>query len=272
MTYKPKKQLGQNFLIDKSVIERIIKLGGITENDTVLEIGPGQGSLTYALCKAAKKVIAVEKDEKLYNYLLKKFEKIKNVEFVNEDVLKFLESRIMNYELWKNHYKVVGNIPYYITSYLIRGLLALENKPSEIILMVQKEVAERLTAKKGEMNLLAISIQIFAEPEILFYVSKNSFWPKPKVDSAVIKLKVKNENLKIDEERFFNLIHTGFAAKRKLVTNNLAKGLDIPKEKIYDIFRVVGIDVNARAQDLSVEDWIEIYNKISFQFPIHNFQ
>lgn len=259
--YKPKKQLGQNFLADKKVIEKIIEKSGLNAHDIVLEIGPGQGLLTYAIAQKVKKVIAVEKDEKLYNYLLKKFENIKNVEFVNEDILEYLKKQ-ENKKSKKQKYKVIGNIPYYLTSHLIRELLALKNKPSEIILMLQKEVAERLVAKKGEMNLLAISVQIFAEPEILFHVSKNSFWPKPKVDSAVIKLKVKKEKLKIEEEKFFNLVKAGFAAKRKLLINNLAKGLDISKEKIYDIFRVVGIDINARAQDLSVEEWIGIYNKI----------
>jgi len=129
--------------------------------------------------------------------------------------------------------------------------------------MVQKEVAERLVAKKGDMNLLAISVQIFAKPEILFYVSHNSFWPKPKVDSAVIKLKVEGKKLRIDEKGFFDLVHAGFFAKRKMLANNLAKGLNISKERICGIFRVVGIDLNARAQDLSVENWLEVFKKIN---------
>jgi len=262
LTYKPKKQLGQNFLIDKGVIEKMIIQGGITKNDTILEIGPGQGSLTYALFSNAKKVIAVEKDNKLYNYLLKKFEAIKNVEFVNGDILEYLKKQ-KNKKAKKQRYKVIGNIPYYLTSHLLRELLALENKPSEIILMVQKEVAERLIAKKGKMNLLAISVQVFAEPEILFYVSKDSFWPKPKVDSAVIKLKVYKVCKVENPEEFLKLVHAGFGAKRKLLSNNLAKGLGVSKEKIYDIFRVVGIDIKARAQDLSVKDWTEIYKIIT---------
>jgi len=260
--YKPKKQLGQNFLIDKGVIEKIIKLGSITEKDTILEVGPGQGSLTYALFSNAKKVIAVEKDEKLYHYLLKKFENIKNVKFVNENILNFLVLSIKYKVLRGGKYKVVGNIPYYLTSHLIRELLSLENKPSEIILMVQKEVAERICAKKGNMNLLAISTQIFSEPEILFCVSKNSFWPKPKVDSTVIKLKVYKSCKVGNPEEFMKFVHMGFTAKRKLVVNNLAKGLDIPKEKIYDIFRVAGIGLNSRAQDLSIEDWLSVFESL----------
>ncbi|MDD5731836.1 MAG: rRNA adenine dimethyltransferase family protein, partial [Patescibacteria group bacterium] len=171
----------------------------------------------------------------------------------------------------KGNYKIVGNIPYYLTSFLLRKIFEMKDKPSEMILMVQKEVAERIVAsprqgrsKKGEMNLLAISVQMFTDPEILFYVSKNSFWPKPKVDSAVIRLKIKKAKKQENKntEYFFKVVHAGFAAKRKLVVNNLAKGLDIPKEKIYDIFREMRISENARAQDLSIEDWLGIYNQI----------
>lgn len=245
-------------MIDKGVIEKIIVKGGITKNDTILEIGPGQGSLTYALCKAAKKVIAVEKDEKLYNYLLNKFEKIENVEFISGDILEYLKT-------FKNikTYKVVGNIPYYLTSHLIKELLALKNKPTDIILMVQKEVAERMISEAGKMSLLSISIQIFAKPEIIFYVSKNSFWPKPKVDSAVIKISnLESKISDLDTDQFFNLVHAGFGSKRKLLSNNLSKGLGVPKENIYDIFKMLGINENARAQDLGVNCWIGIYKKL----------
>lgn len=263
MAYKPKKQLGQNFLIDKSVIERIIVLGGITKEDIVLEIGPGQGSLTYALCKSSKNVIAVEKDEKLYDYLIKKFEKIKNVEFVNEDILEFTNSHEFHTNFTNGKYKIVGNIPYYLTSFLLRQIFTLSNRPSEVILMVQKEVAERMVAKPGEMNMLAISVQIFADVEILFEVSCNGFWPKPKVDSAVIKLKVKSEKLSINEESLFDIIHAGFGAKRKILVNNLAKGLHLPKQDICDIFNMLGLNLKSRAQDLSITEWVKIYNRLN---------
>lgn len=261
--YKPKKQLGQNFLADKKVLMKIIDAADIGKNDTVLEIGPGQGSLTYHLAQRAKKVIAVEKDEKLYSYLLKKFEGVKNVEFVNEDILDFLESRIKNYELRKGGYKIVANIPYYLTSFLLRKIFEMKNKPSEMILMVQKEVAERIVAKAGNMNLLAISVCLFAEPEILFNVSKNSFWPKPKVDSIVIKLKSYKVCKVKNPEEFLQLVHAGFTAKRKLLINNLAKGLGISKEKIFTIFKSLELDDKIRAQDLSVEDWLEICKKLN---------
>jgi 16S rRNA (adenine1518-N6/adenine1519-N6)-dimethyltransferase len=257
--YKPKKQLGQNFLADKKVLMKIVDAANIRKDDVVLEIGPGQGSLTYHLAQKARKIIAVEKDMELVKYLEEKFKDLKNLEIINQDILNYLE-------IFKEtkRYKIVANIPYYLTSYLLRKISEMKNKPSEIILMVQKEVAERLTAKKGKMNLLAISVQIFADPEILFYVSKNSFWPKPKIDSAVIRLKIKKakkQEIK-NTENIFKIVHAGFTAKRKVLINNLAKGLSIPKEKIYDIFKSLGIDQKVRAQDLGVEDWLNIYNKI----------
>lgn len=255
--FKPKKNLGQNFIADKKVLMKIVDAAQISKDDIVLEIGPGQGSLTYHLAQRAKKVIAVEKDDKLVRYLEGKFKDLKNLEIINQDILEYLKE-------FKNivRYKVVANIPYYLTSYLLKKLFEMENKPSEIILMIQKEVAERIVARKGEMNMLAVSIQMFAEPEILFDVSKNSFWPKPKVDSVVIKLKVYKVCKVEDPEGFMRIVHAGFAAKRKVLVNNLAKGLDIPKEKIYDIFKLVGIDFKARAQDLSVEEWMSIFKKI----------
>lgn len=256
--FKPKKQLGQNFLADKKVLMKIVDAAEISKDDVVLEIGPGQGSLTYHLAQRAKKVIAVEKDAKLVKYLEEKFKDLKNLEVVNQDILEYLK-------ILKNigEYKIVANIPYYLTSFLLRRIFEMKNKPSEMIIMVQKEVAERITAGPGNMNLLAISVQIFAEPEILFNISKNSFWPKPKIDSAVIKLKVYKVPKVKNAEKFFGLVRAGFSAKRKLLSNNLAKRLEISKEGIYDIFREVSIDVNVRAQDLSIEEWVSIFRKIN---------
>jgi len=260
--YKPSKKLGQNFLADRKVLDRIIEVANISKDDTVLEIGPGQGSLTYALCQKAGKVIAVEKDEGLFDYLENKFSNINNLELVNKDILEFLSSefRIQNY-------KIVANIPYYLTSFLLRKIFSLESKPLEMILMVQKEVAERICSKYGEMNLLAISVQMFAEPEILFYVSKNSFWPKPKVDSAVIKLKVHlvksslREFNRVNEEKFFDLVKAGFSSKRKLLANNLHDKLGVSKNDIYDIFKEINLNVKARAQDLNIKDWQNLYKR-----------
>jgi len=264
MTFKPKKQLGQNFLADKKVLKKIIDKSEITEDDIVLEIGPGQGALTNELLKVARKVIAVEKDKRLFEYLKKKFEGAKNLELVNEDILEYL--KILDIKDI-GCYKIIGNIPYYLTSHLIRKIFELENKPTEIILMVQKEVAERMVAKAGEMSLLAISVQLFSEPEILFDVSRNSFWPKPKVDSAVIRLKVyKVIKYDIDEDEFFEIVKTGFSSKRKLLVNNLSDKLKIPKEKIYNVFKEIGLDKKGRAQDLSINEWVRILKLLNPNF------
>ncbi len=253
--FKPSKKLGQNFLADKKILDRIIDVANIEKEDVVLEIGPGQGSLTHALCKKAGGVVAVEKDRGLFEYLKGKFSGLKNLDLVNDDILRFLELRIKNYELRNKRYKIVANIPYYLTSYLLRKIFSLENKPEIIVLMIQKEVAERIVAQKGNMNLLAVSVQMFADSKIEFYVNKKSFWPQPKVDSAIIKLKVKSKKLKVDEEKFFDLVKAGFGSKRKLLTNNLSDKLKISKEKVYNIFKEIGLDEKVRAQDLGIEDW-----------------
>jgi len=261
--FKPKKSLGQNFLSDSNVLNKIIDKANIGKGSVVLEIGPGQGSLTYALCKNAKEVIAVEKDQELFRYLVEKFKKVSNVKFVKNDILVFIDSIEFKKLFSNKKWIVVANIPYYLTSHLIQKLISLDNRPSEIILMVQKEVAERIVAQEGDMSILAISVQLYAKPEILFNVNKNSFWPAPKVDSAVIKLKVSNNGkLDLNEEDFFELVKAGFSAKRKILVNNLSKKLNIPKENICAIFKEANINISARPQDLSLVNWIFIYEKI----------
>ena len=219
---RPNKLLGQNFLRDKNVLRKIIAAANLTADDTVLEVGPGEGILTEALAQSAGRVIAVEKDKNLAALLKKKFKDSKSVEIVEGDILSFLprichsreggnpvrgklqqESRpwIPPYQVrgelsqarddkpfFLAPYKVVANIPYYLTSHLIRLLLESTNPPQDIILMVQKEVAKRICAKPPEMSLLAVSVQFYAEPQIIASVSKNAFWPKPKVDSAIIRI------------------------------------------------------------------------------------
>jgi len=260
--FKPSKRLGQNFIADKKVLENIIESSQINKNDLILEIGPGQGSLTYALSEKAGKVVAVEKDDRLYNYLLDKLGNRKNIEFINDDILNFVGSKKFMETFSAGDWKVIANIPYYLTSFLLRKILELKNKPSEIILMVQKEVAERMVAGSGEMNLLAVSTQLFAEPSILFSVSKNSFWPKPKVDSMVIKLKVRGGKLDIDEELFFKIVKAGFSSKRKVLANNISDKLGIDKGMVYDIFEGINLDRKIRAQELAISDWVKIYEKI----------
>jgi 16S rRNA (adenine1518-N6/adenine1519-N6)-dimethyltransferase len=249
----PSKRLGQSFLIDKKVLKKIVEVADLSKNDSVLEVGPGIGNLTSELAKRVKKVIAVEKDEKMVEILKERLkeERIENVEIVNEDILKFLPS----FKL-RRSYKVVANIPYYLTSRLIRNLLEMERKPKLIVLMVQKEVAQRICAKPPKMNLLAVSVQFYSKPEIISFVSKNCFWPRPKVDSAIIKISnIKEQKAINNEELFFKIVKAGFSQPRKQLINNLSKKLGIEKEKIRDWLLKNKISPNERAEALSIEDW-----------------
>jgi len=251
---KPKKSLGQNFLIDENIVKKIVRTAGVDKNDIVLEIGPGTGILTRELAKKAKKVITIEKDEGLAALL--KEEGMKNVEIVTGDALKCFPEM-------KKEYKVVANIPYYLTSFLIRKFLEMENKPREIVLLIQKEVAQRICARPKGMNLLAVAVNYYAKPEVAAFVSKNCFWPKPKVDSAIIRItpiKRKRSDL------FFALVRTGFSHPRKQLANNLSVGLNIKKERIEDALEKNGLNSKARAQELSVDDWI----KLSLYFSKEN--
>jgi len=243
---RPKKSLGQNFLTDQNIVRKIVKTAKIDKNDVVLEIGPGTGALTRELAKNAKKVIAVEKDENLAALL--KQEKIENAEVVAGDALECLPEI-------KTEYKIVANIPYYLTSFLIRKVLEMKKQPEEIVLLIQKEVAQRICAKPGEMNLLAVSVNYHARPKIEAFVSKNCFWPRPKVDSAIIRITpFKREK----NDMFFALVRAGFSHPRKQLANNLSSGFKIKRERIEEILNKNGLNLKARAQELSVEDWLNL--------------
>jgi 16S rRNA (adenine1518-N6/adenine1519-N6)-dimethyltransferase len=249
----PIKRLGQNFLIDKNVLRKIAEAAELSKRDVVLEVGPGIGNLTIELAKKVKKVIAVEKDERIVEILKERLkeERIKNVEIVNEDILKFLPSFKP-----RGSYKVVANIPYYLTSRLIRNLLEAKRRPRLIVLMIQKEVAQRICAKPPNMNLLAVSVQFYAKPEIVFFVSKNCFWPRPKVDSAIIKISsIKKQKATKEEKLFFKIVKAGFSHPRKQLINNLSKGLKKNKKIIKEWLLNCGISPDKRAENLSIEEW-----------------
>lgn len=251
---KPARSKGQNFLINESVYGKIIEAANIKKDDIVLEVGPGLGFLTSLLSQKAKKVIAVELDDKLANILKTGLDAqdVKNVEVVNENVLDFIPP------VKNGGYKIVANLPYNITSVFLRKFLSREDKPQEMILMLQKEVAERIVARAGDMSLLAVSIQFYAEAEIISLVPRRDFWPQPDVDSAIIKMKVKNEKLKVDEKSFFRLVKIGFSSKRKMLKNNLANGYHIKEDLAREALKKAGFSEKTRAQELSVQDWMSI--------------
>jgi 16S rRNA (adenine1518-N6/adenine1519-N6)-dimethyltransferase len=241
---QPKKVLGQNFLTDLNIIRKFVEIANLSKKDTVLEIGPGHGALTKELVLKAKRVIAIEKDELLAKEL--KELNIANLEIIDGDALKTEEL--------KGPYKVVANIPYYLTSVLIRKLLTGKNKPKEIVLMIQKEVAERICSKPPKMNILAVSVNYYATPKIITRVSRNCFWPKPKVDSAIIKI-IPNKNKKENEDLFFKIVKSGFSSPRKQLLNNLSSGLHLEKGIISKWLLDNKISPLSRAETLSIDDW-----------------
>lgn len=262
----PLKRLGQNFLIDKGVIKKVIKGAKLLPTDVVLEIGPGIGAITQELAKGAKKVIAVEKDPKMVEILKETLRDFKNVEIINKDVLK-IEPKTCH--LKPKTYKIVANLPFYITAPVIRKFLENNNPPQEMILIVQKEVAQRICAKPPKMNLLAVSVQFYAKPKIISYISKKSFWPVPKVDSAIIQIIPPSSayGSTLFREQFFKIVKAGFSQPRKQLVNNLAKTLKLNKEQVKFWLLKNNIQAIQRAETLNINDWINLtktFNKQLF--------
>lgn len=249
----PKKSLGQHWLRERSVLEHIADCGDISENDTVLEIGPGLGTLTSELLRRAERVVAVEFDPDLARKLPAQFPG-KNLEVINEDILSFDLATL------PVGYKVVANVPYYITSKIVQALMTSSNKPSVAVLLVQKEVAERLAAEPGDMSILAVSAQVYADIYLGDVVPAELFTPPPKVDSRVVVLRVRKEALVAPEEEkfFFRVVKAGFSAKRKKLRSALAGGLGITKPEAEHLLKKAKIDPEARAEALSLDQWRQL--------------
>ena len=250
---KPKRSLGQNFLINQGILDKIVQAAEVGPKDTVVEVGPGTGNLTRKLSEKAKRVVAVEKDHRLIEELKEKF-KNSNVEIIEEDILKLKAESL---KLKVGEYKIVANIPFYITSHFLRTVFEEWPKPKLTVLTVQKEVAQRIVAKPPHMNLLALSVQFYSSPTITGYVSKGSFRPMPKVDSAIIKF-IPKKDTSVNKDIFFKLIKAGFAGKRRQLANNLGKNLGLPKDKVIGILKELGLDEKIRAENLSIEKWVEL--------------
>lgn len=247
-------KLGQNFLRDDNVLQKIMTVSELNSDDFVIEVGPGEGVLTEKLANSAGKVIAIELDDKLIPPLTEKFKNTKNLEIVHEDILKINLPELLK----KNgflKYKIIANIPYYITSPIIRLFLEQAAQPQEIILMIQKEVAERIVAQPGQHSILSVSVQYYASAEIMFEVSRLAFSPVPKIDSAVIKIIPTKKFNKETDKAFFKIVKAGFSAKRKTLLNNLSNSLQLDKTIVEEKLKTLGLDPRARAQELSVEDW-----------------
>lgn len=249
----PKKSLGQHWLRDRDTLAYIAESADISPEDTVLEIGPGLGTLTSELLRRAKKVLAVEFDEDLARKLPGQFPG-KNLEVIQSDILAF------DLSVLPAGYKVAANVPYYITSKIVQLLMTAKNKPAVAVLLVQKEVAERLAAVPGDMSILAVSAQMFAEVELGDTVPAELFTPPPKVDSAVVILRARKAPLvgPEDEKQFFRLVKAGFSAKRKKLRSSLSGGLAISKERVETHLSEAGIGLDKRAEDLSIAQWLAL--------------
>ena len=251
---KAKKSFGQNWLRDEYVLDEIIKAANVSGDDNVLEVGPGLGTLTEELVKTGANVTAVEADKDLLPRLNNKFQGKDNFRLVEGDILKF------DYGQMPPDYKVVANIPYYLTSNLIRNLLEANNPPSVMVLLVQKEVAQRILASPGDMSVLAFSVQYYAKVEFVMDVKKELFEPIPKVDSAVIKItRLISPPFNADTKKLFRLVKAGFGEKRKMLRNSLSGGLGIETVEVEKLLENSNIPPTARAQELGMENWKDLY-------------
>ena len=253
---KAKKSFGQNWLRDNYTLDKIVDSADIDTKDTVLEVGPGLGTLTHKLVETEASIVAVEADRDLIPGLQKRFINSNNLHLEYGDILKF------NLQSLPSRYKVVANIPYYLTSHLLRNFLESDSPPSLMVLLVQKEVAERILAKPGKMSVLAFSVQYYARPEYIMDVKKELFEPVPKVDSAVIKIVMNQAPIfEADKQKLFRLVKAGFGEKRKMLRNSLSGGLHIDHVQAEELLRKAQIDLTSRAQELSLLDWQRLYSE-----------
>ncbi len=251
---QPKKELGQHWLQDEGILNAIVEAGKVTANDNVLEIGPGLGTLTQKLADTSASIAALEYDEELLSGLNRKFKNCNNVAIIEGDV------RTFDFNTFKTGYKIIANIPYYLTSNLIRSISESDNPPSIAVLLIQKEVAERLCAKPGQMSILSATAQYYFECRLDIEVPAEYFTPPPKVGSQVVVLKYREQKLfDVDESTLFKLIKAGFSEKRKTLRNSLSGGLAIDKEDAEKLLKSAGLDPKKRAQELNLDDWHKLY-------------
>jgi len=262
---KPDKRLGQNFLVNENIVSKIVAAAEIKKTDTVVEVGAGMGAITVELAKQAKKVLAVEKDRDFIPILKEATKDYKNIEIIQGDILK------MSSKFQVSGFKLVGNIPYYLTAPLIREFLEGENPPKTITLMVQKEMAQRICArppslrssvsgraKLPHMSILSVSVQVYSKPKIISYVRRSSFWPRPAVDSAILRITDISKDKEIDFSVFFKIVKAGFSSPRKQLINNLSKGLGFDRGKTEGWLHDAAVSPQRRAETLSVEEWARL--------------
>ena len=255
-----KKSFGQNFLVDEAALERIVEAADLHSSDTVVEVGPGTGFLTEHLIKKAKRVIAVEFDADMVEVMKRRFKGVKNLEIIHSDILNWQIPDQVRDD--KKGYKVVANIPYYITSPLIKHFLQSDCRPSEMVILVQKEVAEKIVGKTGK-SVITIETQVFGKPEVVAIVKAASFYPAPKVDSAILKIDVYKKPL-VSEKKlkdFFRLVHQGYNQKRKKLRNTLAAAWHVEPVEAEARIKKACLDPNLRPEDVEIRDWMKLIDK-----------
>ncbi len=255
---RPSKGLGQNFLINPAVLEKIVAAAELTPDDVVLEIGAGLGAMTELLARDAGHVVAVELDQRLIPVLQDVLSGLDNVTLVQGDILALDPVALVGgLDL---QYQVVANLPYYITSAVLRHLLEASLKPQRIVITVQREVAERIVAKPGKMSLLAVSVQFYGRPQLLFRIKPGSFYPSPEVESAVVRVDVHEKPIAPVEETdaFFRVVRAGFSQRRKQLRNTLSAGLRRAPTEVATKLEKVGVDPRRRAETLGLQEWVRV--------------
>ena len=266
---RARKGLAQHFLVDDAVLDKILETADLKTDDTVIEVGPGLGLMTAELARRTGWVIAIELDNRLAS-ILQKTLPYENIVVLNEDVLgtdpaKLLKGSAPHFPPQLSSYKVVANLPYYITSPVLRHFLEAKVKPEVMVVMVQKEVAEVICAEAGQRSLLSIAVQFYGRPSIVAGVPATSFYPPPEVDSATVKIDVyKKPPVPVtDTDGFFRLVRAGFTAARKQVANSLAQGLGLPKQEVLVLLDKASIDPRRRAETFTLEEWAALFSEYS---------
>jgi len=274
--FKPKKSLGQHFLVDEAVLEHILSAAELGPKDMVVEVGPGSGILTEELAKQGASVIAVELDSRLVTLLKKRMSAFSNVKIVRADILKVTPQRLLQNNLLTSElvqsYKVIANLPYYITSPVLRHFLEEKPRPSTMVVMVQKEVGEAIAATPGKMSLLSVTIQFYSKPAIICYVPAASFYPPPKVESVILRLDVYPQPpIEVHNVAgFFDIVMHGFSSPRKQLRNSLAHSLEMTPGHVASLLTQAGIDAKRRAETLSLEEWNKLWKTFTSCHPERN--
>lgn len=254
---KPSKKYGQNYLVNLGIVKKIVENADLDKDDVIIEVGPGFGVLTFELAKKVKKVFAFEIEKKLEKYWEEKQGEYKNIEIIWGNVLNHYDELLKNLD----NFKIVANLPYQITSELLRLFLENKKKPDSITIMVQKEVASRILEKDKKTSLLSLSVSYYGKVKLITNVSRGSFFPAPKVDSAVIQI-ILDKKEKKDEKLFFEVARAGFKNKRKQVSKNLSEEFKIDRNKINEILISLKLREDIRAEKISLKDWEKIVEKI----------